>query len=82
MYVEKKTKKDFHSSHFFLISFSTRWQKIEEMHDIKDNRFKVVKERTKISVKQTNHQSDDDDDADEDLEKELQGMYNWRQKRS
>jgi hypothetical protein len=51
------------------------------MHDIKDNRFKIVKERTKKSVKQNKNESDDDDD-DEDLEKELQSMYNWRQKRS
>ncbi|CAF1126285.1 unnamed protein product [Rotaria sp. Silwood1] len=61
----------------------TRWQKIEQMHDLKDNRFKVVKEGIKNSKKQTtNENNDDDDDDDEDLEKELQSMYNWRQKRS
>jgi zinc finger protein 830 len=61
----------------------TRWQKIEDMHDIKDNRFKIVKERTNKSVKQSKNESDDDDDDDDqDLEKELQSMYNWRQKRS
>jgi hypothetical protein len=48
------------------------------MHDIKDNRFKVVKK----PVKQTTNESDNDNDDDENLEKELQGMYNWRQKRS
>jgi len=52
------------------------------MHDIKDSRFKVVKERSKQSVKQTKNKIDDDDDDEEDLEKELQSMYNWRQKRS
>ncbi|CAF0979822.1 unnamed protein product [Rotaria sordida] len=60
----------------------TRWQKIEQMHDLKDNRFKVIKEGIKNSKKQTINENDDDDDDDEDLEKELQGMYNWRQKRS
>lgn len=65
---------------FFFCFFSTRWQKIEEMHDIKDSRFKPAKERSKKPVQQPQHESDDDDDAD--LEKELQGMYNWRQKRS
>jgi hypothetical protein len=49
------------------------------MHDLKDNRFKVVKEGLKKTVKQTVEEVDDDD---EDLEKELQSMYNWRQKRS
>ncbi len=67
---------------FFFYLFSTRWQKIEEMHDLKDNRFKVIKEGIKKTVKQTIKESDDDDDDDENLEKELQSMYNWRQKRS
>jgi hypothetical protein len=68
---------------FLFYLFSTRWQKIEDMHDIKDNRFKIVKERTNKSVKQSkNENDDDDDDDDQDLEKELQSMYNWRQKRS
>lgn len=49
------------------------------MHDLKDHRFKVVKEGIKKAVKQTVEEADDDD---EDLEKELQSMYNWRQKRS
>ena len=50
------------------------------MHDLKDHRFKVKKERSK---KATKIEQDDDDDADDaDLEKELEGMYNWRQKRS
>ena len=62
--------------------FRTRWQRIEEMHDMKDNRFKVVKDAMKKSVKQSKGESDDDDTNEEDLEKELQGMYNWRQKRS
>ncbi|CAF4285534.1 unnamed protein product, partial [Adineta steineri] len=56
----------------------TRWQKIEEMHDVKDNRFKVVKK----SQKQIKKEMEDDDDNEEDLEQELQNMYNWRQKRS
>jgi len=51
------------------------------MHDMKDNRFKVIKEGIKKSGKQKINKNDDDDD-DEDLEKELQNMYNWRQKRS
>lgn len=60
-----------------------RWQKIEEMHDIKDNRFKIVKESSKKSGKQSKTPiNDDDDDDEEELEKELQDMYNWRQKRS
>ncbi len=62
--------------------FRTRWQRIEEMHDLKDNRLKIVKEATKKSAKQSKNESDDDDTNEEDLEKELQGMYNWRQKRS
>jgi len=55
------------------------------MHDIKDNRFKIVKDSMKKSSKQSKtpvDDNDDDDDDDEELEKELQGMYNWRQKRS
>jgi hypothetical protein len=52
------------------------------MHDLKDNRLKIVKEATKKSAKQSKNESDDDDTNEEDLEKELQGMYNWRQKRS
>ncbi|CAF2167470.1 unnamed protein product [Rotaria magnacalcarata] len=59
----------------------SRWQKIEQMHDIKDSRFKVVKEGIKNSKKQTKNEIDNEDD-DEELEKELQSMYNWRQKRS
>ena len=60
---------------------STRWQKIEQMHDIKDARFKPTKDRPKKSVPKPKAPSDDESD-DEDLEKDLQGMYNWRQKRS
>ncbi|CAF3322308.1 unnamed protein product [Rotaria sp. Silwood2] len=60
----------------------TRWQKIEEMHDLKDNRFKVIKEGIRNSKKQTINENNDGDDDDDDLEKELQSMYNWRQKRS
>lgn len=54
------------------------------MHEIKDNRFKIVKDGMKKSVRQATNQTEDndDDDDDEELEKELQGMYNWRQKRS
>lgn len=56
------------------------------MHDIKDARFKPAKERsTKPNppVKPLSVDNDnDDDDDEEDLEKELQSMYNWRQKRS
>jgi hypothetical protein len=48
------------------------------MHDLKANRFKIIQDGIKKSVKQTINESDDD----EDLEKELQSMYNWRQKRS
>lgn len=61
--------------------FRSRWQKIEQMHDLKDSRFKIVKEGLKNSKKQTKNDSDDDNN-EEDLEKELQDMYNWRQKRS
>ena len=66
---------------------STRWQKIEDMHDLKDNRFKMIKERlaksAKPSINNNDDENDDDDnDDDENLEKELQSMYNWRQKRS
>ncbi len=50
------------------------------MHDIKDHRFKVIKDGTKKPLKP--EIDDDDDNAEEDLEKELQSMYNWRQKRS
>lgn len=67
---------------FFISYFSTRWRKIEDMHDLKDSRFKVVKESMKKSVKKPTNDSDNDDGDDEDLEKELQSMYNWRQKRS
>ncbi|UJR31164.1 hypothetical protein I4U23_018671 [Adineta vaga] len=58
----------------------TRWQRIEEMHDIKDNRFKTIKK----GEKQKKKQIDDDNNTqdDEELEKELENMYNWRQKRS
>jgi hypothetical protein len=49
------------------------------MHDIKDHRFKVIKDGTKKPLKS---EIDDDDNDEEDLEKELQSMYNWRQKRS
>jgi beta-xylosidase len=62
--------------------FSTRWQKIEEMHDLKDNRFKGRKDATKKAVKQTMMETEEDNDDEESLENELQGMYNWRQKRS
>ena len=63
---------------FYFCLFSTRWQKIEEMHDLKDNRLKIIKEGIKKTAKQPTNESDDE----EDLEKELQSMYNWRQKRS
>lgn len=57
------------------------------MHDIKDARFKPGKERSKTSAHPVkpptvDDDANDDDDDDEDLEKELQSMYNWRQKRS
>jgi beta-xylosidase len=68
------------TQNFFSFFFSTRWQKIEEMHDIKDHRFKVIKDGTKKPLKP--EIDDDDDNDEEDLEKELQSMYNWRQKRS
>jgi hypothetical protein len=48
------------------------------MHDLKDNRFKVIKKPGKQTVNDIDNENDDE----EDLEKELQGMYNWRQKRS
>jgi len=58
-----------------------RWQKIEELHDAKELRFKVKKKNT--SSEEKNDDKDAADDVDDDnLEKELEGMYNWRQKRS
>ncbi|CAF1179718.1 unnamed protein product [Adineta ricciae] len=61
----------------------TRWKKIEEMHDLKDNRFKTVVKGAKPKKKPADDDDDDDDDeVNEELEKELQNMYNWRQKRS
>ncbi|CAF1643671.1 unnamed protein product [Adineta ricciae] len=59
----------------------TRWKKIEEMHDLKDNRFKTVVKGVKPKKKSADDDKDDDED-NEELEKELQNMYNWRQKRS
>ena len=50
------------------------------MHDLKDNRFKTVAKDAKPKKKPAN--DDDDDEDNEELEKELQNMYNWRQKRS
>lgn len=51
------------------------------MHDMKDARFKAPLAHPKKSMPKPKGPSDDESD-DEDLEKELQGMYNWRQKRS
>lgn len=51
------------------------------MHDMKDARFKAPLAHPKKSMPKAKDPSDDESD-DEDLEKELQGMYNWRQKRS
>ena len=59
----------------------SRWQKIEELHDAKDQRFKV-KKKSASSEKKNDVKDEDDDVDDGDLEKELEGMYNWRQKRS
>ena len=51
------------------------------MHDLKDNRFKTVVKGAKPKKKPADDDDDDDED-NEELEKELQNMYNWRQKRS
>ena len=58
------------------------------MHDMKDSRFKakhVVTKKPTVMNRESapdGDNGDDNDDDEESLEKELQGMYNWRQKRS
>ena len=56
---------------------------------MKDSRFKakhVVTKKPTVMNRATasdgNKDVDEDADDEESLEKELQGMYNWRQKRS
>jgi len=62
----------------------SRWQKIEDLHNQKDNLLKTKRDGTKMVNKQTKIPtvSDNDDDDEASLEQELQSMYNWRQKRS
>lgn len=51
------------------------------MHDLKEQIVKTKKKST-FEAKTNVTKNDDDEIDDENLEKELESMYNWRQKRS